>query len=105
MAAGDLITQDGQAEWNGMIYVIGEGQFERDGAGNGGISGAMMIADIAGPDNLYGTGDDCTGGTDGFDQGTFDEDGGGTGDTQYCSDDLTPANPVHPYKIIEFRQR
>jgi hypothetical protein len=88
-----------------MIYVVGEGQFTRLGAGNGVISGAMFVADIAGPDDLFGTADDCTGPDNGFDSVSFDESGGGTGDTVFCTNDLTPALPVHPYDIVDFLQR
>jgi hypothetical protein len=99
------LTMHGQAAWSGMIYVVGEGVFVRNGAGTGVISGAMFVADIAGPDNVYGTVDDCTGPDNGFDTATFDESGGGTGDEIYCTNDITPALPVKPYEIIDFLQR
>ncbi len=99
------LTMHGAADWTGLIMVIGEGQFLRAGAGNGEILGGMMVADIAGPDNTYGTDDDCTGGVGGYDSATFDESGGGTGDTIYCTDALDFARPLVPYDIIEFVQR
>ena len=99
------LTMHGQSDWRGLIFVVGKGQFLRNGAGNGYTSGGIVVADIAGPDNIYGTGDDCTGGVDGFGVATFDENGGGTGDTTYCSTDLNPAIPVPPYDITEFLQR
>ncbi|MDX1388462.1 MAG: pilus assembly PilX N-terminal domain-containing protein, partial [Acidobacteriota bacterium] len=56
------VIMHGAADWRGLIMVIGEGQFLRNGAGNGNVVGGVMVADIAGPDNVYGTSDDCTGG-------------------------------------------
>jgi hypothetical protein len=103
-ATGEL-TMHGQTAWNGMIYVVGEGSFVRKGAGNGILSGAMFVADIAGPDNIYGTNDDCGGPDHGFDTGNYDQSGGGTGDEIYCTDDINPALPVHPYEILSFLQR
>jgi len=99
------LTMHGAADWSGLIMVIGEGQFLRNGAGNGEILGGVMVADIAGPDNIYGTVDDCTGGVAGYDSATFDESGGGTGDTIYCTASLDFARPLVPYDIIEFVQR
>jgi hypothetical protein len=99
------LVMDGQASWKGMIYVVGQGVFVRQGAGNGVISGALFAADIAGPDNVYGTKDDCTGPDAGFDSAYVDESGGGNGETVYCSKDLNPALPVRPYEIVDFVQR
>ena len=45
----------GRANWHGLVFAIGEGIFVRSGAGNGTISGATIVADIAGPDDIYGT--------------------------------------------------
>jgi hypothetical protein len=99
------LQMHGAADWSGLILVIGEGQFLRFGAGNGQVLGGVMVADIAGPDDIYGTVDDCTGGVAGYDSATFDESGGGTGDTIYCTDALDFARPLVPYDIIEFVQR
>jgi hypothetical protein len=98
-------TMDGNAGWDGILLVVGEGVFIRSGGGNGVITGATLLADIAGPDNIYGTSDDCTGGTDGLDSVVYDESGGGTSDTVFCSNVITPATPVTHFPIIEFRQR
>jgi hypothetical protein len=99
------LTMDGAASWNGILVVAGEGEFVRSGTGTGKISGAMLIADIAGPDNAYGTSDDCTGGTAGFAPAVFDESAGGTGATEYCNADVLAATPVTKYAVVEFRQR
>lgn len=98
-------TMGGNVSWSGIVLVVGEGIFIRNGGGNGVISGASLLADIAGPDNVYGTSDDCTGGTDGFDSVVYDESGGGTSDTFYCSTDIAAATPITHYPVIDFRQR
>ena len=103
VVTGEL-RYNGRADWRGMIYVFGEGRFVHSGSGNGVISGALMVADIAGPDNVYGTGDDCSGGDDGFSTAVFDMSGGGNAVTQYCSQDINANMPNPPYKIVNFRQ-
>jgi len=105
VVTGEL-RYDGRSSWRGMIYVFGAGDFVRKGSGNGIISGAVMVADIAGPDGIYGNEDDCTGGDeDGFRPAIVDYAGGGHGDTQYCSADIFSAWPNPPYRIVSFRQR
>jgi hypothetical protein len=96
---------DGSTDWNGLIVVVGEGAFLRTGGGSGQISGATIVADIAGVDDVYGTSDDCEGGTNGFDSAVFDESNGGTGLTTYCSADVLAATPLTNYAIVDFRQR
>jgi hypothetical protein len=101
----------GNAHWTGPIFVIGQGDFERDGSGNGIISGGILVADVAGPDRVLFTGDDCSGqdgihGTadDGIAQGTFDVSGGGTGTTGYCSAALRNWQASRPLDIVSFIQ-
>lgn len=103
LVTGELDLHGG-ADWQGLIYVIGEGRFVRSGSGNGVISGASLVADIAGPDNVYGTDDDCTGGDGGFDSVLYSENGGGSSDTVFCSNDFALTNPARPYDILAFRQ-
>jgi hypothetical protein len=98
------LRYNGRAPWNGMIFVIGEGYFDQEGAGNGTISGSILVADIAGPDNIYGTIDDCTGPDNGFDSVFFDLAGGGNGDTLFCTADQIASKPNPPYRITSFRQ-
>ncbi len=105
LVTGEL-RMHGTAEWSGLVYTIGRGLFTRYGSGNGSISGASMIADIAGPDNIYGTDDDCNNGQpDGFNSVTYDERGGGNSDTTYCRSDFAGLDLVRPYTIEQFRQR
>jgi len=94
----------GNTDWLGLILVIGTGEFEMDGAGNGMVAGGILVADIAGPDNLYGTADDCTGPDRGFDSIVYDESGGGNSGTIFCTTTLEASNPIIPYEIEEFLQ-
>jgi hypothetical protein len=127
VVTGTLILGGG-VSWDGLILVFGEGDYRLNGAGNGEVTGGMMVANIAGPDGAYGktcsTGgghcrtdadcngsdvcvdnaDNCTGSTDGFLQPVFDERGGGNAGTIYCTTSLDVADPVIPYPIVEFRQ-
>ena len=99
------LTMDGAVNWNGIIVVAGEGEFFRSVAGTGTRSGATMIADIAGPDSIYGTADDCTGGSAGFAPAVFNDLLGGTGQVTYCNADVLAATPITRYAVVEFRQR
>jgi hypothetical protein len=99
------LTMDGETDWDGIIMVVGEGEFIRLGAGTGTISGATLLANISGPDNNYGTIDDCTGGVAGFSTARFDESVGGDGQTVYCNADVLAATPMRKYAVVEFRQR
>jgi len=100
LVTGEL-RYNGRATWNGMLFAFGEGRYQRYGAGNGHVSGAIMVADVAGPDDLYGTADDCSAG---FESAYADLAGGGNADTTYCTADILAARPKPPYKILSFRQ-
>jgi len=107
-----VLTFHGNAAWEGLIYTIGKGQFERSGGGNGIISGANLVADVAGPDGIMWTADDCAGadgvlgtGDDGFATGIYHNNGGGTGDTVYCSQDISAVEWEFPFGVVSFRQR
>jgi hypothetical protein len=95
---------DGRASWRGLLLAFGAGEFERHGGGNGTITGAIMVADVAGPDNIYGTADDCTGPDNGFSSTYFDLSGGGNAHTLYCTNDILANKPKPPYRIVGFRQ-
>jgi hypothetical protein len=102
VCTGEL-TFLGKTSWSGLVFVVGEGVYRLNGAGKGVISGSMVIADIAGADDVYGTADDCKKGADGLGKAVFDERGGGNSATQYCTSDLTQTN-VRPYEVVEFLQ-
>ncbi|MCH7780323.1 MAG: hypothetical protein IH848_05700, partial [Acidobacteria bacterium] len=103
VVTGEL-TLGGGVDFEGVILVIGEGRFRMNGAGNGVITGSIIVADIAGPDGVYGTSDDCTGGTDGFGVAVYDERGGGNAGNVYCSTVLNVSEQAEPYEILQFRQ-
>jgi hypothetical protein len=87
-----------------MMWAIGTGEFRRNGGGGATVDGSILAANIAGPDGIYGNADDCTGGVGGFGPASFDENGGGNGQTTYCTDDIFDASPAYPYELVEFRQ-
>lgn len=102
----------GQADFHGLVLVLGKGDFIRYGSGNGDISGAVIVADIAGPDRVLYTDDDCAGednikpsADDGIAQSSYLVTGGGTGKTAYCSKWLMQWQAAKPLKIISFVQR
>jgi len=94
----------GNIYFEGVILVIGEGRFTYSGAGNGEVKGSLIIADIAGPDGVYGNADDCTGPDNGFGPAVYDERGGGNAGNTYCSDVLNISEQAEPYEILQFRQ-
>jgi hypothetical protein len=98
----ETLTLDGSFEWDGLIMVIGEGHLIRSGAGNGLISGGVVVADVAGVDNIYGNSDDC--GT-GLQPPTWDTGGGGSGTISYCGAAVWDAFPHAVYRVVEFLQR
>jgi len=106
------LTFNGNASWTGGIFTVGKGNFQRTGGGNGAILGANFIANIAGPDGVLWTSDDCSGADgllgnsdDGAAVATYNNDGGGTGDTGYCSTAISSIQQEFPFEIVGFRQR
>lgn len=99
------LTISGNTSWEGTIIVIGKGVFQRNGGGNGHTWGAELVANITGPDGVYGTADDCTGGNAGFGVVTHNNNGGGNHDTVYCSDAVAKSEAGFPLRIVDFRQR
>jgi hypothetical protein len=101
MVTGTL-TLDGSFNWDGILMVIGEGHLIRSGAGNGTIFGGVIVADVAGVDDIYGNSDDC--GT-GLQPPTWDTGGGGSGTISYCGAAVWDAFPHAVYRVVEFLQR
>lgn len=106
------LTMHGNADWYGTILVVGDGSMLRSGAGNGDISGALLVADITGPDRALWTGDDCVGedgtiGTadDGVATSTYHVNGAGASETGYCSSAISEVQERFPFVIVDFRQR
>jgi hypothetical protein len=104
MVTGQLDIH-GDCQWVGTLWALGEGVFIRNGSGNEDITGSIFVANIAGPDGLYGNADDCTGGVNGFGEIYFNAKGGGSGDTVYCSNVILDSMPAAPYPVVEFLQR
>jgi hypothetical protein len=96
---------NGSTNWEGTIFVVGEGQFVRSGGGSGHTWGGILLANIAGADGAYGTGYDCTGGTGGFMPTSFTTSGGGSHETIYCTDAINASMGGLPIELKEFRQR
>jgi len=96
------LTVDGNADWTGMIIAVGEGSILRNGGGNGLLSGAIIVADVAGPDSVFGNADDCQ---SGFEASSFVVNGNGNADIEFCSTAINASNPIDRYKIEEFIQR
>jgi hypothetical protein len=103
LIATGTVTITGQTNWAGAILAVGDGKVIRNGAGNGEVSGGIIVADIAGADGIFGTDDDCASGS-GFGSAVYEVEGGGTGNTTFCTTDLNAANPPEPYNIIAFKQ-
>ncbi len=103
VVTGEL-TMGAAIDFEGVILVIGEGRFTMNGSGVGVITGAVIVADIAGPDGVYGTSDDCTGGDGGFDAAVYAQNGGGNAGSVYCSTVLNISEQAEPYEILQFRQ-
>ncbi len=106
------LTLSGAVNWQGVVWTVGEGDFHRFGAGNGDISGGLVIADVAGLDRVLFTNDDCSGedgvtgtGDDGIAASSYLVDGAGTSTTGYCSDYFNSYFSLRPLRIVDFRQR
>jgi hypothetical protein len=101
----------GKVGWYGNVFVVGKGTFLRSGGGDGITTGPLILVNIAGPDGIMWTSDDCSGadglsGTsdDGIDSGSYVNDGGGEHKTGYCLDAGKAGNPPKPYRITDFLQ-
>lgn len=96
------LTINGDFDWDGQLLVVGEGSVVRSGGGGGTISGGILVADIAGPDNVFGNADDCS---TGFDSPVFDTSGGGNSLVSFCGQNLDASEPQEVYRIVEFLQQ
>ena len=88
------LTLDGNFNFNGVIFVLGEGEVYRSGAGHGNIYGAIFIGKFA------RTGAD----TDLFGAPIFDTSGGGTSNIQYSSGAVDMAKSVGGHAISGIRE-
>lgn len=77
------LTFSGNINYTGIIMVVGEGNMQRNGGGNGTISGAVWIANTQGPNDASGN---PTMGA-----ARLDTSGGGNSNIQYCSSAVSNA--------------
>ena len=87
IVTGKLIM-NGNPSFNGLILVLGQGDVERDGGGNGDILGAMAVARF----NQNGNGP--------FLAPTFNTNGGGNSDMKYDSNAVRQANNVAGLRVL-----
>jgi len=73
------LTLRGNFSYHGVILVVGRGNLIRHGGGSGTVRGAIIIADINGPDNIPFTADDSLGNP------IFTTSGGGNSNIIYNS--------------------
>jgi len=99
----------GNSTWTGTVLAIGEGNVRRVGSGNGTISGSTLVANISGPNGIYGDDDDCQPVSveegedpDLFGPASYKVAGGGNADIDYCTRFL-PTGP-YSYRVVDFRQ-
>jgi hypothetical protein len=87
----------GRPNYNGIILVIGKGNVDMSGGGNGVIDGAMLVA------NLYDSSNHLlTSGTPGIP--TINFSGGGNMTIQYDSCWVAAMNQSSPYKSLGVRE-
>jgi hypothetical protein len=91
-------TMGGSALFQGTVLVIGEGDMNR--AGGSSVEGAVIVANVSGPDGSYGTADDCQ---NGYEVATWGTSGGGGSMLGYCS--AYNVNPSDLYRVTQFLQR
>ncbi len=95
VVTGELVFQ-GNIDYYGMIYVIGEGSMVRAGGGTNTIRGGIFVANTVGPDTIMYTGDDALG------PPSFDTSGGGASNIHYCSTVMEQALTDVPPRTIAF---
>ncbi len=109
---GDLHATS-EFSWTGVVFVVGTGQFWRQmAAERGSYSGAFLVANIAGPDGVMWTADDCSGSDgvlgnadDPFGPGMWHISSFNRGTTEYCTASIADALDLFPFVTTEFRQR
>ncbi len=96
VVTGELTFQ-GNIDYDGMIYVIGEGSMVRAGGGTNTIRGGIFIANTVGSDGIMYTGDDALG------PPSFNTSGGGASNIHYCSTVMEQALRNVPPRTIAFK--
>jgi hypothetical protein len=89
------LTYDPDASWDGIILVIGKGQFLSTQSGTGQINGVLLIAQTHDPvsGKLLST----------LGPASFKQTGGGNG-IHYSSKWVAASQALAPYQILSFRE-
>jgi len=89
------LTYDPDASWDGIILVIGKGQFVSTQSGTGQINGVLLIAQTRDP--ASGTLLSALG------RASFKQTGGGNG-IHYSSKWVAASQALAPYQVLSFRE-
>ena len=89
------LTYDPDASWDGIILVIGKGQFVSTQSGTGQINGVLLIAQTHDP--VSGTLLSALG------RASFKQTGGGNG-IHYSSKWVAASQALAPYQVLSFRE-
>jgi hypothetical protein len=89
------LTYDPDASWDGIVLVIGKGQFVSTQIGTGQINGVLLIAQTRDPlsGNLLSA----------LGPASFKQTGGGNG-IHYSSKWVAAAQSLAPYQVLSFRE-
>jgi len=99
-----MLTMNGNPSFNGLVLVIGNGNIQKNGGGNGTLNGALFVADLYSDTpptytHLIPLGSNNPPGTP-----TVSWNGGGNGTIQYDSCWISAVTQAFPYKIIAQRE-
>jgi hypothetical protein len=89
-------TFSGNPSYNGLILVIGKGDLEKNGGGNGTTNGAILVA------NLYDSSGNLLSGAPG--RPTINWNGGGTANINYDSCWVNAMNKALAYRVLAGRE-
>ena len=92
------LDYDPDASWNGVILVIGKGIFTSNKNGQGGITGAVLVAQTRTRDAAFTLLPDPNLGA-----ASFSQTGGGKG-IHYSSNSVAAAQGLIPYQVLSFRE-
>src|ERR1700676_1461230 len=98
------LTMNGNPSFNGIILVIGKGNVQKNGAGNGTMNGSLLVANLYSDtppvySHLIPLGSNSHPGIP-----TISWNGGGTATVQYDSCWISAVSQSFPYKIVTQRE-
>lgn len=98
------LTMNGTPSFNGIILVIGEGNVQKNGGGNGTLNGSLFVANMYSDTpptytNLIPLGTNHAPG-----KPTISWNGGGTANIQYDSCWISAVSQSFPYRIVAQRE-